>query len=149
MSDSALTETSPAPVKPNAYRQATMGSWKKARPIQALFELTYRCNHLCTFCNNPLSREGSELSTEEAFRVIGELKELGIRVVNLSLTSATAESYPLARHDARPIRLLRLFVTPASSAWRSSASASSSRPGCPTRRAPKLRAACMTPASSA
>lgn len=93
MSDSALTETSPAPVKPNAYRQATMGSWKKARPIQALFELTYRCNHLCTFCNNPLSREGSELSTEEAFRVIGELKELGI----LFLTLTGGE--PLLRKD--------------------------------------------------
>lgn len=74
----------PAPAMKNAYREITQSSWKKARPIQALFELTYRCNHLCTFCNNPLSREGSELSTEEAFRVIGQLKDLGVLFVTLT-----------------------------------------------------------------
>src|SRR5438067_268132 len=56
-----LDSTPDAPAMRNPYREITMTSWKKARPIQALYELTYRCNHLCTFCNNPLSREGSEL----------------------------------------------------------------------------------------
>ncbi len=75
---------SSTPAVKNAYREITQTSWKKARPIQALFELTYRCNHLCTFCNNPLSREGSELSTEEAFRVIAQLKELGVLFITLT-----------------------------------------------------------------
>ena len=78
------TTTTPAQVPArNAYREATMNSWKKARPIQALYELTYRCNHLCTFCNNPLSRHGSELSTEEALRVVSELAAMRTREVVL------------------------------------------------------------------
>lgn len=68
----------------NLYREITQNAWKKARPIQALFELTYRCNHLCTFCNNPLSREGAELKKDEVFRVLGELKELGVLYVTLT-----------------------------------------------------------------
>ena len=56
--------TAENPATKNAYRAITAKAWKKARPIQALYELTYRCNHLCTFCNNPLSREGGELTTE-------------------------------------------------------------------------------------
>jgi len=89
-----MSTTAPPPTTvKNAYREATQNAWKKARPIQALFELTYRCNHLCTFCNNPLSREGSELTTQEAFRVLAELKELGI----LFLTLTGGE--PLLRKD--------------------------------------------------
>ncbi|MEM7245067.1 MAG: radical SAM protein [Acidobacteriota bacterium] len=77
----------------NAYREITMNAWKKAAPLQALYELTYRCNHLCTFCNNPLSRAGGELKTEEAFDVLAQLKELGV----LFLTLTGGE--PLLRQD--------------------------------------------------
>jgi MoaA/NifB/PqqE/SkfB family radical SAM enzyme len=108
VSDTALTETAPASAKPNPYRQITQGSWKKARPIQALFELTYRCNHLCTFCNNPLSREGSELTTEEAFRVLREVKELGVLFITLT------GGEPLLRRDfweiAEEARRLKLAI---------------------------------------
>jgi MoaA/NifB/PqqE/SkfB family radical SAM enzyme len=70
-----------------------MKAWRKARPIQALYELTYRCNHLCTFCNNPLSRTGAELTTEEAFGVLRQLKELGVLYVTLT------GGEPLLRQD--------------------------------------------------
>ena len=100
--------TTQAPAARNAYREATMSSWKKARPIQALYELTYRCNHLCTFCNNPLTRQGSELTTEEAFRVLGELKELGVLFVTLT------GGEPLLRQDfweiAAEARRLKLAI---------------------------------------
>lgn len=82
-----------SPVATNAYREITMNAWKKAAPLQALYELTYRCNHLCTFCNNPLSRAGGELKTEEAFDVLAQLKELGV----LFLTLTGGE--PLLRQD--------------------------------------------------
>jgi MoaA/NifB/PqqE/SkfB family radical SAM enzyme len=76
--------TAERPTVRNAYREVTQKAWKKARPIQALFELTYRCNHLCTFCNNPLSRQGSELTKDEVFRVLGELRDLGVLFLTLS-----------------------------------------------------------------
>jgi len=85
--------TAETPSNKNAYRSITMKAWKKARPIQALYELTYRCNHLCTFCNNPLSRSGAELDTEEAFRVLQQLKELGVLYVTLT------GGEPLLRQD--------------------------------------------------
>jgi MoaA/NifB/PqqE/SkfB family radical SAM enzyme len=86
------TVQTPAPAV-NPYREITQNAWKKARPIQALVELTYRCNHLCTFCNNPLSREGSELTKEEVFSVLGQLQKLG--VLYLTLTGGE----PLLRKD--------------------------------------------------
>lgn len=85
--------TAENPAKTNAYRAVTQNAWKKARPIQALFELTYRCNHLCTFCNNPLSRDGAELTREEAFAALQQLKDLGV----LFLTLTGGE--PLLRQD--------------------------------------------------
>jgi radical SAM protein with 4Fe4S-binding SPASM domain len=109
-SDSAAA----VPVR-NPYREATMNSWKKARPIQALYELTYRCNHLCTFCNNPLSRHGSELSTEEAFKVLADLKELGVLFVTLT------GGEPLLRKDfweiAQEARRLKLAIRVFSNAY--------------------------------
>jgi MoaA/NifB/PqqE/SkfB family radical SAM enzyme len=105
----------PAPVMKNAYREITQSSWKKARPIQALYELTYRCNHLCTFCNNPLSREGSELSTEEAFQVVAQLKDLGVLFVTLT------GGEPLLRKDfweiAEECRRQRLAIRVFSNAY--------------------------------
>jgi mycofactocin biosynthetic radical S-adenosylmethionine protein MftC len=104
-----------APVMKNAYREITQASWKKARPIQALFELTYRCNHLCTFCNNPLSREGAELDTQEAFSVIAQLKELGVLFVTLT------GGEPLLRKDfweiAEECRRQRLAIRVFSNAY--------------------------------
>ena len=114
--DSAIGgEVKATSAKANAYREATMNSWKKARPIQALYELTYRCNHLCTFCNNPLSRHGSELSTEEAFRVLAQLKELGVLFVTLT------GGEPLLRKDfweiAAEARRLKLAIRVFSNAY--------------------------------
>lgn len=107
--------SSTTPVNRNAYREVTANSWKKARPIQALYELTYRCNHLCTFCNNPLSRHGSELSTEEAFKVLAQLKELGVLFVTLT------GGEPLLRQDfweiAEEARRLKLAIRVFSNAY--------------------------------
>lgn len=53
-------------------------------PAYVVWELTLRCDHACTHCG---SRAGaarpSELSTEEAVRVAGELADLGTREVVL------------------------------------------------------------------
>ncbi len=99
------------PAVQNLYREVTQNAWKKARPIQALFELTYRCNHLCTFCNNPLSRAGDELSRDEVFRVMAELKELG--VLYLTLTGGEpllrADFWEIAEEARRLKFALRVF----------------------------------------
>lgn len=104
--------TAENPAKTNAYRAITMNSWKKARPIQALFELTYRCNHLCTFCNNPLSRDGAELTKEEAFDAVRQLKDLG--VLFLTLTGGEPllrqDFWEIAEEGRRQKLALRLFT---------------------------------------
>lgn len=50
------------------------------RPFGLLAELTYRCPLHCPYCSNPvqLSRSGTELTTEEWKRVIGEASALGV-----------------------------------------------------------------------
>jgi pyrroloquinoline quinone biosynthesis protein E len=56
------------------------------RPLGLLAELTYRCPLGCPYCSNPtnLRHDGSELTTEEWERVIGEAAELGVLHVHFS-----------------------------------------------------------------
>lgn len=55
-------------------------------PLAVLAELTHRCPLQCSYCSNPLELEKSsnELTTEEWFRVIDELAEIGVLQIHFS-----------------------------------------------------------------
>jgi MoaA/NifB/PqqE/SkfB family radical SAM enzyme len=62
------------------HRKAVTGD--KRVPVNATFELTYRCNNSCVhcYCNLPAGdkrAKASELSLEEIEKIFDELKEMG------------------------------------------------------------------------
>ncbi|HXY33719.1 MAG TPA: pyrroloquinoline quinone biosynthesis protein PqqE [Planctomycetaceae bacterium] len=79
----------PKPIDFPASDARTAGSAASSnveRPLGLLAELTYRCPLGCPYCSNPTSlrHDGSELTTDEWERVIGEAAELGVLHVHLS-----------------------------------------------------------------
>ena len=81
----------------NAYNQIIARTEKAHRLFSAHWELTYRCNEQCSHCYldvlPPNQDVPGELSTEECFRVIDEIVELG--ALNLLLSGGEI----LARRD--------------------------------------------------
>jgi pyrroloquinoline quinone biosynthesis protein E len=84
------------------------------RPYTLIAELTYRCPLRCPYCSNPtdLAAHGTELSTDDWRRVLGEAEALG--VVQVHFTGGE----PLARKDleelvtrARELELYSNLVT--------------------------------------
>jgi len=76
----------------NALEQIKVNSWSRAVPMAALFELTFVCNHACTFCYNcPTGQK--EMNTAEAFDALRKMAEFNI----LYLTLTGGE--PLVRRD--------------------------------------------------
>ena len=77
----------------NAYQEIVRKAWNRARPTSALLELTYLCNHLCTFCNNPIDRfvpgqpralPEREMTKEQLFVALRKLRELNVLFLTLS-----------------------------------------------------------------
>ena len=70
----------------------TAANWSRAVPMSALFELTFVCNHACSFCYNcPTGQK--EMNTGEVIDALGKLAEFNI----LYLTLSGGE--PLVRRD--------------------------------------------------
>ena len=54
-------------------------------PLYVQFELTERCNNKCYFCYNPLGRiSGEELTTQEIFNILSQLREAGVFRINFN-----------------------------------------------------------------
>ena len=69
------------------YRRLVNKAFAEAIPLSAQFELTFRCNHLCTFCyNSPEGRR--EMTTPEIFETLRKISEFG--VLYLTLTGGEA-----------------------------------------------------------
>ena len=49
----------------------------RRRPVHAMVELTYKCNHKCVHCYNPGAGGKPEMSKEEVFSTIDQLADLG------------------------------------------------------------------------
>jgi len=64
-------------------------------PLAVLAELTHRCPLQCSYCSNPLELEKSsnELTTDEWFKIIDELAEIGVLQIHFS------GGEPAARRD--------------------------------------------------
>src|SRR5882672_7602438 len=76
----------------NAYENITSKNWGRANPMSALFELTFVCNHACSFCYNcPTGQK--EMTTEEVKDALRKLAEFNV----LYLTLSGGE--PLVRKD--------------------------------------------------
>ena len=61
----------------NAYERIMTASFAQALPMNCQIEITYRCNHLCTFCYNSPSG-AREMTTEQIFSVLKKVAEFGV-----------------------------------------------------------------------
>ena len=69
------------------YKKMVEKAFSDAIPLSAQFEITYRCNHLCTFCyNSPTGQR--EMTTEQIFEALAKIREFG--VLYLTLTGGEA-----------------------------------------------------------
>ena len=76
----------------NPLETITTRNWDRAVPMSALFELTFVCNHACSFCYNcPTGQK--EMNTEEVLDALRKLAEFN--VLYLTLTGGE----PLVRKD--------------------------------------------------
>ncbi len=67
----------------NPYRRLVEKAFSDAVPLNAQFELTYRCNHLCTFCYN--APDGNrEMTTPEIFDALRKISEFGVLYMTLT-----------------------------------------------------------------
>jgi MoaA/NifB/PqqE/SkfB family radical SAM enzyme len=76
----------------NALQEITVRNFNRAVPMSALFELTFVCNHACSFCYNcPTGQK--EMTTQEVFEALQKMADFNI----LYLTLTGGE--PLVRRD--------------------------------------------------
>lgn len=67
----------------NPYQAIIARNWKSATPYSALYELTYICNHACSFCYNcPTGRK--EMNTDQAFEALRKIADFGVLFITLS-----------------------------------------------------------------
>src|SRR6266436_6762375 len=77
---------------PTPLEQLVTRNWNNAVPMSALFEITFVCNHACSFCYNcPTGQR--EMTTAEIFDALQKLADFNI----LYLTLSGGE--PLVRKD--------------------------------------------------
>lgn len=75
-----------------SYQDFLNRAFNQSRPISAQWELTFKCNHLCSFCYNAPTAQ-QEMTTEEIKRGLDKIAEFGV----LYLTMTGGE--PMVRHD--------------------------------------------------
>jgi MoaA/NifB/PqqE/SkfB family radical SAM enzyme len=104
-----MSEAAPQPsITP--YRRLLEKAFADAIPLSAQFELTFRCNHLCTFCYNaPEGRR--EMTTPEIFETLRKISEFG--VLYLTMTGGEAlchkDFFKIAAEARRLGMALRIY----------------------------------------
>ncbi len=69
--------------QPSPYRRLVEKAFAQSIPLTCQFEITYRCNHLCTFCYN--APNGSrELTTPQIFEALRKVADFGVLYVTLT-----------------------------------------------------------------
>jgi MoaA/NifB/PqqE/SkfB family radical SAM enzyme len=94
----------------NPYSYLVNRAFEQALPLNCQIEITYRCNHLCSFCyNSPTG--AAEMSTEQIFEVLRKVREVG--VLYLTLTGGEAmchrDFYEIASEVRRLGMALRIY----------------------------------------
>lgn len=97
--------------RPNPYRALVEKAFAEAIPLSCQFEITYRCNHLCTFCYN--APDGSpELSTPKIFEALRKISDFG--VLYLTLTGGEPlchrDFFKIAKEARRLGMALRIYT---------------------------------------
>jgi len=73
--------------QPTPYERVVGRAFSEAIPLNAQIEITYRCNHLCTFCyNSPTGQR--EMTTPQIFDALKKISDFG--VLYLTLTGGEA-----------------------------------------------------------
>jgi MoaA/NifB/PqqE/SkfB family radical SAM enzyme len=101
---------SEAAAQPTPYRRLVEKAFADAIPLSAQFEITYRCNHLCTFCYN--SPNGArELTTPQIFDALRKIADFG--VLYLTITGGEAlchkDFFKIADEARRLGMVLRIY----------------------------------------
>ncbi|HXV77175.1 MAG TPA: radical SAM protein [Candidatus Polarisedimenticolaceae bacterium] len=65
------------------YNVIRRKAFAKALPLNCQIEITYRCNHLCTFCYNSPTGE-KEMTTDQLFEALRKIRETGVLYVTLT-----------------------------------------------------------------
>jgi MoaA/NifB/PqqE/SkfB family radical SAM enzyme len=76
----------------NPYTRLIGSAFARAIPLNCQFEVTYRCNHECTFCYNAPTGE-PEMTTEQVFEALRKISDFGLLYVTLT------GGEPLCRKD--------------------------------------------------
>ena len=69
--------------QPNPYEQLLNTAFTKAVPLNCQIEITYRCNHLCTFCYYSPTGE-REMTTPQIFEALRKVNDLGVLYCTLT-----------------------------------------------------------------
>jgi len=96
---------------PTPYEKVVGKAFSEAIPLNAQIEITYRCNHLCTFCYNSPSGQ-REMTTPQIFEALKKISELG--VLYLTLTGGEAlchkDFFKIAAEVRRLGMALRIYT---------------------------------------
>ena len=101
----------PAPQALDPYRRLLNYAFAQAIPLACQIEITYRCNHLCTFCyNSPTGQR--EMTTPQIFEALRKIQEFG--VLYLTLTGGEAmchkDFFAIATEVRRLNMALRVYT---------------------------------------
>lgn len=67
----------------NPYQKLLKKAFAEALPLNCQIEITYRCNHLCSFCyNSPTGQK--EMTTDQIFETLRKVAGLGVLYVTLT-----------------------------------------------------------------
>jgi len=100
----------------NAYNEIVATTWTRHRLLTVHWELTYRCNEKCSHCYldvfAPHANVPGELTTEECFRVMDEMAELGVLHLTLSGGEVLVrrDFFQIAEYARSKKFLLRIFT---------------------------------------
>jgi MoaA/NifB/PqqE/SkfB family radical SAM enzyme len=92
------------------YTKLMRKAFAEAIPLNCQIEITYRCNHLCSFCyNSPTGQR--EMTTDEIFTALRKISEFGVLYVTLTGGEALCHKdfYRIAAEVRRLGMALRIY----------------------------------------
>jgi MoaA/NifB/PqqE/SkfB family radical SAM enzyme len=92
------------------YDRLMNRAFADAKPLNCQIEITYRCNHLCTFCYNSPSG-ARELTTEQIFQILKKVSDFGVLYCTLTGGEALCHKdfYKIAAEVRRLGMALRIY----------------------------------------